>query len=76
MNTCHWCGKDVTPSPHNLVHVGGQGDVYACDRYLHGEDCRTAIQTQDWNCPLEFTRMAMNCTDCTFKNECKEMKAR
>lgn len=39
---CHWC-QEVIPhaNGNNLVHVGGEpNDVYACDRYLKGEDCR------------------------------------
>src|SRR3990172_8525511 len=33
--TCYWCHAVIeSPDCHNLVHLGGVGEVYACDNYL------------------------------------------
>ena len=38
--TCHWCHAVIDkPDCHNLVHLGGAGDVYACEDYLNGGNC-------------------------------------
>ena len=40
--TCHWCHAVIeSPDCHNLVHLGGVGEVYACDEYLKGGNCLT-----------------------------------
>jgi len=31
---CHWCGKLFKPTGHNLVYLGGQGEVYGCNQCL------------------------------------------
>lgn len=31
---CHWCGNPVVIGPGNLVHVGGLGEIYGCDKCL------------------------------------------
>ncbi len=34
LQECYWCRDVVNPTRHNLVHVGGQGEVYGCDSCL------------------------------------------
>ena len=37
---CHWCHAVIeSPDCHNLVYLGGVGEVYACDEYLKGGNC-------------------------------------
>lgn len=38
---CFWCGKEFEPTSHNLVHVGGHGDVYGCNECLGFEEAET-----------------------------------
>ena len=31
---CFWCKKEFKSTSHNLVYIGGHGEVYGCDKCL------------------------------------------